>query len=140
MRHEIPAAGPKGVAALKFLIIVTFTRPIRMLFTEPIVMFFSLWVAFNFATVYSFFVAFPLVFTEVYGFSAEQGGLTFISLVVGSCLGALLNIGCDIMIYQKHLKRSMSDDHVVMTPEMRFYAAMIGSIISPIGFVSRISL
>jgi hypothetical protein len=84
MGREMPNVGPTGIVALRYLIMVTLTRPIHMLFTEPIVIFLSIWVAFNFATVYCFFVAFPLVFTEVYGFSAEQDGLTFVSIVVGS--------------------------------------------------------
>jgi hypothetical protein len=56
---------------------VTLTRPIHMLFVEPIVAALSIYVAFNFATVYSFFVAFPFVFAEVYNFTPEQSGLTF---------------------------------------------------------------
>lgn len=131
--QELPSTGPKGIAALKFLLQVTLTRPIHMLVSEPIVMFLSIWVAFNFATVYCFFVAFPPVFAKVYGFTAEQGGLTFISIIIGSCLGALLSVGCDMFFYQKLLRRSESDGHFVMTPEMRLYSAMIGSILSPVG-------
>ena len=105
-----------------------------MLATEPIVMFLSLWVAFNFATVYCFFVAFPVVFTEVYSLSIEQGGLTFISILIGSILGGVLSITCDTLIYKNHYQRSKTDASFVMTPEKRLYGAMIGSVLSPVGF------
>lgn len=59
--------GPTGAAAIKFLLTVTLVKPIHMLFTEPIVAFVSLYVAFVFAVLFSFFEAFPIVFGGVYG-------------------------------------------------------------------------
>lgn len=57
----ISQTGPKGAAALKLVIVVTLTRPILMLFTKPIVVFLSLYVAVYFSAVYCFIVAFPIV-------------------------------------------------------------------------------
>lgn len=53
---------PPGLARIKFLLFVTVLRPIRMLVTEPIVAYFSTYTAFNFAVLFGFFDAFPIVF------------------------------------------------------------------------------
>ena len=53
-----PKIGPSGFAAIKFLITVTLYRPVKMIFIEPIVFFFSLYTAFNFSVIFGFFDAF----------------------------------------------------------------------------------
>ena len=70
-----PKTGPTGLAAIKFLVMVTLIRPIHMIFTEPIVGSFSLYIAFNFAVLFGFFDAFPIVFEGVYGFGLGDAGL-----------------------------------------------------------------
>lgn len=50
---------------------------IDMLGTEPVVFFFSLWVAFAWGVLYIQFGAIPLVFKKVYSFNAWQCGLVF---------------------------------------------------------------
>ena len=104
-----------------------------MLLMEPIVAALSLYVAFNFATIYSFFVAFPLVFQEVYSFTPEQSGLSFFSLVIGCLVGGLINIFCDKVIYQRLLRKSQQGSLKEMVPEMRLHSTIIGSILAPAG-------
>jgi len=48
-----------------------------MLATEPVVAFFSLWVAFSWAVLYLTFGAIPLVYSTRHGFSVEQNGAVF---------------------------------------------------------------
>lgn len=48
-----------------------------MLFTEPVVFFFSLWVAFSWAVLYLQFASVPLVFKTNHGFNIEQTGAVF---------------------------------------------------------------
>ncbi|KAL3425439.1 Polyamine transporter 4-like protein 1 [Phlyctema vagabunda] len=122
-------AGPKGATALKLIATITLIRPMHMLFNEPMVICSSIYVAFLFGTVYSCFVAFPYVFTVVYGFTPEQNGLPFIALIVGCFLGAVVAISCDIFIYQAHLKVP----HAKVIPEKRLWAAIYGSFMVPIG-------
>ncbi|PWZ01096.1 MFS general substrate transporter [Testicularia cyperi] len=57
-------------------------RPLFMLFTEPIVFWFALFDGVNYAVIYIFLEAYPLVF-EQYGFNLGQQGLTFLGLGVG---------------------------------------------------------
>lgn len=48
-----------------------------MLFTEPVVFFFSLWVSFSWATLYLQFGSVPLVFKTNHYFNVEQAGAVF---------------------------------------------------------------
>lgn len=127
-----PAPGPAGLAALKFLLHVTFLRPVQMLYSEPIVIAWSLYIGFAFAVLYSFFASFPYVYSTVYGFSIEQVGLTFISIAIGSLLGSVSVILVDRLVYQKQaVKGKMSGERV--PPEQRLHAAMMGSVLLPLG-------
>lgn len=128
------APGPSGLAALKFVFYITFLRPIHMLFTEPIVIAWSIYIAFNFGVLYSFFAAFPFVYSTVYGFDIQQIGLTFISLAIGSVLGCLSVILVDRLWYQKlHASKDSKWNNGLVPPEHRLYAAMIGTFLLPVG-------
>lgn len=106
-------------------------RPLHMLVAEPIIGLSCLYVACEFATLFSFFAAVPFVFQIVYGFGREDCGLVFISIVVGSVLGLLTVLLTDIFIYKK---RQVPRFHPSPPPpEHRLYAAMIGSFGLPIG-------
>ncbi|KXH67054.1 major facilitator superfamily transporter [Colletotrichum salicis] len=90
---------PSPGARIKRFATTALTRPVRMMFTESIVSFICLYVACEFATLFSFFAALPYVFSTVYGFGNEQQGLVFISIAVGCVLGALTVIFCNKVIY-----------------------------------------
>ncbi|EOA87784.1 uncharacterized protein SETTUDRAFT_28082 [Exserohilum turcica Et28A] len=75
----------------------TLTRPMHMLFTEPIVATFHLYSSFNFALLYSFFAAFPYVFAVEYGFDSISTGLTFLGLGVGIIIATI-----GIILYNKY--------------------------------------
>ena len=125
--------GPQGVEALKFLLTVTLLRPLRMLFIEPIVAFFSLYVAFNIGVIFGFFDAFPIVFGGVYHFDTHEDGLTFLSLGLGCCLGVITFLIVDRFTYQRHYQASLREGREgAVLPEHRLYSAMIGSIALPI--------
>jgi hypothetical protein len=48
-----------------------------LLFTEPVVFFFSLWVAFSWAVLYLQFGSIPLIFQVNHHFNLEQAGAVF---------------------------------------------------------------
>ncbi|KAL2875163.1 hypothetical protein SGCOL_009594 [Colletotrichum sp. CLE4] len=120
---------PTGERIKKFAT-TALTRPVRMMITEPIVSFICLYVACEFATIFSFFAALPYVFSTVYGFGIEQQGLVFISIAVGCVLGALTVIFCNKVIYMPKTKRYPAHR---TPPEYRLYPAMFGSIGLPLG-------
>ncbi|KAI1124075.1 major facilitator superfamily domain-containing protein [Nemania abortiva] len=74
------------------MISTSLTRPFHLLFTEPIVFFFSLWVAFAWAVLYLTFGSIPLVFRRQYGFNIEQSGFVFASMIVGGAIATVFGI------------------------------------------------
>ncbi|KAK7961695.1 uncharacterized protein PG986_002520 [Apiospora aurea] len=79
-------------ASIVQMMSVSLLRPFHLLFTEPVVFFFSLWVSFAWATLYLTFAAIPLVFRRQYGFNTEQSGYVFIAMIVGSVLATTIGV------------------------------------------------
>lgn len=104
-------------------------RPAQMMATEPIVALICLYVACEFATLFSFFAAFPMIFQGIYGFDIEDSGLVFLSIVVGCLFGAITVLLCDIFIYRP---KAAAYQGRSVPPEFRLYPSLIGSIGLPI--------
>ena len=129
-----PRTGPTGPAAVKFLLTVTLVRPLHMIFTEPIVGFFSLYIGFNFSVLFGFFDAFPIVFEGLYRFDRGQSGLTWLAVLIGCVLAVMTVIIIDRLTFRKEYEKSIRDGRGgVVAPEHRLYGAMIGSLGLPIG-------
>lgn len=125
--------GPPTAAKLKFLVSVTLTRPLHMLFTEPIVGFMSLYTGFNFSVLFAFFAAFPYVYRTVYNFSTEQVGLVFLAVGLGVGLALATVLLCDKFLYQPRVRASFAQGkNGVVLPEYRLYPALIGCFGMPI--------
>ncbi|KAF2095630.1 MFS general substrate transporter [Rhizodiscina lignyota] len=118
---------PPGLARIKFMMTVTLLRPCHMLVTEPIVTFFSLYSAFTFALLFTFFAAFPLVFREVYGFNTYQNGLVFLAIGLGVVLAAASCIWFDVIFYQEQHRKAVAGGRIHVAPEHRLYGAMAGA-------------
>ena len=102
---------------------VTFFAPLKMLITEPIVTLLSVYLAFNFAVLFQWFIAVPAVLHLVYGFSVQQAGLAFIAAILGSTLAAVTSILVDKLTYSRMSKKH-SDG--IIPIEYRLFSAMIG--------------
>lgn len=98
---------------------------VDLLFTEPVVFFFSLWVAFSWAVLYLQFSSLPLVYSTNYGFDIEQCGSVFAAVSIGSLLATPLSI------YQERLASRLGK--MSSTPEGRLYFACIESVLMPVG-------
>ncbi|KAI1319643.1 major facilitator superfamily domain-containing protein [Xylariaceae sp. FL0255] len=83
--------------SLATMMSTSLVRPFHLLLTEPIVFFFSLWVSFAWAVLYLTFGSIPFVYAQVYGFNAQQAGLVFLAMIIGSILATLIGI------YQENL-------------------------------------
>jgi len=129
-----PPKGPSGLAAIRFLMTVTLFRPVKMLFTEPIVFFLSLYTGFNFSILFGFFDAFPIVFEGVYHFNGGLSGLTFLGIAMGCCIAVITAIVVNRLFYHPQYLRSHQEGrNGAVAPEHRLYVAMMGSIGLPIG-------
>jgi MFS family permease len=125
---------PPGLARIKFLLMVTILRPVRMLLTEPIVAFLSIYTAFNFSVLFGFFDAFPIVFQGIYHFNTGESGLAFLGIGIGCVLATGLFILIDRLVYRKKtMERRARGDVTHLPPEERLYAAIVGSFFLPIG-------
>ncbi|PWN98487.1 MFS general substrate transporter [Tilletiopsis washingtonensis] len=110
-------------ASVAVLVTHSLTRPIKMLFTEPIVTAFSLWVAFLWGFMYMLLESIGLV-TQLHNFTPGQTGLVFLSICGAAILGNALNPLQEYM-YKKHVgKRG---------PEARLYSACAAAPLFPIG-------
>ena len=63
-----------------------FTRPLKLLSTELIILPISLYMSFIHGLVYALLEAYPYVFEQIYGMTPGVAGLTFIGLIIGVLL------------------------------------------------------
>jgi len=112
----------------KELVSQNLSRPLRILFTEPIVLYVTLFSSFLYLILYGTLTAFQLVFAGVHGFSPGVDGLPYFGVLVGAMLGFVLVL-LDVPRYAKRL--SANDD--IPVPEWRLPLMMIGSIAFAIG-------
>ena len=59
------------------------TRPFKMFFNEPIVMFLSLLSGFSDALIFMFFQSFSLIYSDMYGFGIIATNLAFLPILIG---------------------------------------------------------
>ncbi|KAH7627803.1 major facilitator superfamily domain-containing protein [Sordaria sp. MPI-SDFR-AT-0083] len=79
-------------------------RPFHLLFTEPVVFFFSLWAAFAWGVLYLTFGSIPLVFRRQYGWNIEQAGRVFVAMIVGAILATAIGIWQEKMLHHPKWK------------------------------------
>lgn len=109
---------------------VTVIYPLLQIFTEPLVIMFTIYVMFVFGTVFQFFITVPVVLSTVYNFTLGSVGLAFISAIIGTLLAA----GCSIIIEQIIYRRSLrTNANGVTSIELRLIPAMYGG---PLMFAS----
>lgn len=128
---------PKASTLLLGVVFITLLRPMKMLVTEPIVIFLSLYVAYSFAVVFSFFGSIPYVFLVVYDFDRRDTGLVFLGLGLGCVLAIPTYVYLDKITYMKEWHKKNDGlavaDHVNIAPEHRLWPAMIGGLGLPVG-------
>ncbi|KAH6847547.1 major facilitator superfamily domain-containing protein [Chaetomium sp. MPI-CAGE-AT-0009] len=86
-------------ASLGKMIATSVSRPFHLLFTEPVVFFFSLWVSFAWGILYLTFGSIPLVFQHVYDWTLEESGYVFVTLVIGAIFATAIGIWQDRILY-----------------------------------------
>ncbi|OLN81436.1 putative drug/proton antiporter YHK8-like protein 3 [Colletotrichum chlorophyti] len=104
----------------------SFSFPLKLLFTESVVFWFSAWVSFAWAILYMQFNSIGLAFRSTYQFSNSQVGGIYTAVIVGSVLGAVITIFQD-PVFRRLMPRRMA------TPEGRLYSACVESLFLPIG-------
>ncbi|KAI5970800.1 hypothetical protein CANMA_000219 [Candida margitis] len=103
-------------------------RPLRLLFTEPIVFLVSIYNAFVYGMLYAFLTVIPLVFTGRYHWSQGVGELPYLSMLLGVFSG-----GAVIVFFEHRLNKKMDTAGLRLTPEERLPPVMIGGFTFVIG-------
>ncbi|KAG6036631.1 hypothetical protein E4U41_005600 [Claviceps citrina] len=105
-----------------------FSRPLRLLFTEPIILLLSIYMSFIYGILYLFLTAYPLVFIGVHGFTPGQSGLTFFGMICGQLLA-----GAAVMVQQPWYNRKLAGNNGIPVPEWRLPSMMAGGVAFAIG-------
>ncbi|KAH8601035.1 MFS multidrug transporter-like protein [Bisporella sp. PMI_857] len=105
------------------LITKNFSRPMRLLFTEPIVFLLSIYMAFIYGLLYLFLTAYPIVFQQIHGMSAGVGGLPYFGMIIGMLLAGLY-----IALTQTSYNKKLAANNGVPIPEWRLPPVIIGGI------------
>ena len=98
-----------------------FSRPLRILVSEPIVLLLSIYMAFIYGLLYLFLTAYPIVFQRIHGFGPGVGGLPLLGMVVGMlCAGLYVALG--VPAYN----RKLAANGGVPVPEWRLPPVILG--------------
>ncbi|KAJ5648067.1 hypothetical protein N7490_004439 [Penicillium lividum] len=105
------------------------SRPFVMAVTEPICIFWDIYVAIVYGILYLCFVAYPIVFQEIRGWSLGLSGLSFLGIGIGS----VLTIGCEPFIRRLINKHEKDPETGKVHPEAMVSFICICSVLIPIG-------
>jgi len=110
------------------LVTKNLTRPLRLLFTEPVVLALTVYMSFIYGLLYLFLTAYPLVFQGVHGFNAGVGGLPFFGMMVGIVLVA------SYIVWEsgKYNKKLEANDGIPI-PEWRLPPVILGGVLFSLG-------
>ncbi|KAE9375580.1 MFS multidrug transporter-like protein [Stipitochalara longipes BDJ] len=107
----------------KELITKNFSRPMRLLFTEPIVLLLSIYMAFIYGLLYLFLTAYPIVFQQIHGMSGGVGGLPYFGMIIG-----MVSAGIYIVLTQPSYNKKLVANNNVPVPEWRIPPIIIGGL------------
>lgn len=104
------------------------SRPWVLLFREPIVLLFSIYMAIVYGILYMLFGAFPIVYQQNRGWSPGIGGLSFIGVAVGMAFAVVYSV------WDNKRYANISDAHKGFAPpEARLPPTFVGALAVPIG-------
>ena len=111
-----PAASGETLASMAE---VTLINPIKMLFTEPVVIGITIYLGFNFGVVFQWFITVPVVLDMTYNYTLQQIGLAFLSAVGGALVAATMSIILEQVVLRVFFKnRSPPLEHRLMSAMM----------------------
>lgn len=125
----IHAAHEDAELSIKEIAQKTVARPIKMLFTEPILLLLTIYNSFVYGILYLLLEAYPIVFIKGYHFYAN-GELPYIALIIGMVVNAAFNIYME----RDYVKRVEANGGKPV-PEARLFPMMVSGIVFPIGIL-----
>lgn len=110
------------------LVTKNFSRPMRLLFTEPIVTSLSVYMAFIYGLLYLFLTAYPFVFQGVHRFSPGVSGLTFFGMIIGQIIAGIV-----VLLQQPWYQRKLAKNNNMPVPEWRLPSVIAGGAAFAVG-------
>ncbi|KAH9046570.1 MFS general substrate transporter [Lactarius hengduanensis] len=110
--------------SLKSLLIISCTRPLYFLVTEPVVTSISLWVGFAWGVFYCMIESIVPIFSHVHNFNIGETGTVFVAAFLGCLLGFCSNLHQE-RVYQRSVRER--------GPEARLSWARFAGIMFPVG-------
>ena len=104
------------------------SRPMRMLFTEPIVLLLSIYMAFVYGLLYLFLTFYEIVFQQIHGFNEGVGGLPYFGMIVGEILA-----GIYMILDQPRYNKKLTANNDMPIPEWRLPPAIVGGVLFALG-------
>ncbi|GKT65152.1 major facilitator superfamily transporter [Colletotrichum tofieldiae] len=132
-------------ASLSKLVSASVWRPFHLLFTEPVVFFFSIWCAFAWAVLYCTFGSIPLVLSRTRDLDTEQSGYFFVAMIVGSVVATVVGVLQDKLLRMPQWRANspvgdssrfwvfMRRHFPAEAPESRLYFTCISATLLPAG-------
>ncbi|KAJ5908947.1 hypothetical protein N7495_001629 [Penicillium taxi] len=105
------------------------SRPFVMLVTEPICIFWDIYVAIVYGILYLCFVAYPIVFGEIRGWSLGISGLAFLGIGIGS----MITITCEPLVRRLINSHPKDPETGRVYPEAMVAFMCICAILIPVG-------
>jgi DHA1 family multidrug resistance protein-like MFS transporter len=95
----------------------------RLLFTEPIVLLLSIYMAFIYGLLYLFLTAYPIVFQQIHGMTGGVGGLPYFGMIIG-----MICAGIYIVLTQPSYNKKLAANNGIPIPEWRIPPIIIGGL------------
>lgn len=97
---------------MRKLLKTSLTRPLLFLFTEPIVIFSSIYVAIIYTVLYLSFEIVPYVFRGVYQMKQQIAGLMFIPIAIGMFINLVISFGLQVAA-KRSAKKPVPEDRLL---------------------------
>jgi MFS family permease len=102
-----------------------------MLTTEPVVIFFTLWISFAWGILYLFFSSVVQTYSTNYNWSTLATGLVQLAISVGAIIGTIINPLQDWFYFRSSRRNTEKPGRPI--PEARLYTAIPGSLLFAAG-------
>lgn len=106
---------------LRELIVNNFSRPIKLLINEPLILAVTVYLSFIYGLLYCFLTAYTLVFEGVHGFNPGVSGLPLFGMVVGLFIAATY-----IIWDSRSYNRKLDTNGGMPVPEWRLPPVIVG--------------
>jgi DHA1 family multidrug resistance protein-like MFS transporter len=108
----------------KELIVKNISRPMRILFTEPIVLLITLYMSFIYGILYLFLTVYALLFQGVYGWSPGISGLAYFGMLTGEIIAFIY-----VVLDNPRYARKLEANNNIPVPEWQLPMSMVGSVV-----------